>query len=152
MARKASKSSALAKRPSLALDVETEEQQVDRVRELCIANSEPAVHSLLEMARAMRLQMIPNEDGLFEPLLDEDGEFMSLAVLPGPRTTACKAILEQAYGRPVQRSAPAGAGSGVQINVYLRTFGVNGDEEVIDVTPTPEDYGGEDSATEPLDS
>jgi hypothetical protein len=148
MPRKARK--AVAKRPDPdGFDSALANAQMAEVQRLAAAHTEDAVRSLVEIATATERQLKPNKDGYFEVVLDEEDQPVRLPYLPGPRSTAAKALLEHAHGRPTQRVQHDGALGDARITVVLHTFGTDGKQATIDVTPTPERIsGGADPPTE----
>jgi hypothetical protein len=130
--------------------------QMAEVQRLSAAHTEDAVRSLVEIATATERELFTNEDGYFPVVMleeeDENGQITEVPsrkpYLPGPRVTAAKALLEHAHGRPTQRVQQGGGSGEARITVVLHTFGSNGEQVEIDITPTPERItGGADPPT-----
>ena len=142
------KSKAVAKRsPSQAkadaFDEKLAAAQMARVQVLAASHTDDAIRCLVECATATVRQMEPNAEGYFEPVIDEEtGDPIRLSYLPGPRTSAAKALLEHAHGRPTQRVQHDGVLGASRITVVLQSFGPSGEQTTIDVTPTPEEISG----------
>jgi hypothetical protein len=151
MPRKGSGSTSIAKRRDAEVfDTTLANAQMAEVQRLAAAHTEDAVRSLVEIATATERELAPDENGYFPVVMteekDENGKIVEVPVrkpyLPGPRSTAAKALLEHAHGRPTQRVARDGGLGDTRITVVLQTFGPKGEQVEIDVTPTPEEISG----------
>lgn len=154
MPQSGSSSTAIAKRREAEVwDASLANSQMAEVQRLAAAHTEDAVRSLVEIATATERELTPDETGYFNAIKDEEtGEVIRKPYLPGPRSTAAKALLEHAHGRPTQRIARDGGGD-TRITVVLQTFGPKGEQVEIDVTPTPEEiFGGADPPTERVET
>ena len=156
MAGRKRKAASIKRRSStsaLDFDEKLNQTQMAWVQQLAAAHTEEAIHGLVEVATATRRELIPDENGWFAPVKDEEtGETITLPYLPGPRTTAAKALLDHAHGRPTQRVQHDGNLGSASLTVVLQTFGPNGESKVIDVTPTPERIGGENHPAERVET
>jgi len=141
MPRKSSKKVAKRRNPD-AFDEALANAQMAEVQRLAAAHTKDAIHALVEISTATKRKWEPNQDDYFELDLDDENQPIRYAYLPGPRSTAAKALLEHAHGRPNQRAPSATASGEIGITVVLQTFGANGVPVEIDVTPTPERISG----------
>ena len=144
------KTTAIAKRSKAdVFDEQLACAQMAEVQRLAAAHTEDAVRSLVEIATATEREEFPNEIGYFQAVKDDEGQVIRKPYLPGPRSTAAKALLEHAHGRPTQRISRDGGGADTRITVVLQTFGARGEQVEIDVTPNHEEIsGGADPPTE----
>lgn len=127
MARKAIDESALRLEDALA------DAQKEHVRKLAAAQTDKAIHALVEIATATMHGAEPDQDGIFPILKDDEGNPVRLRYLPGPRVAASKALLEYGHGRPTQQIQHEHHGDR-GITVLIQHWGSDGqDAQIIEL-------------------
>jgi len=126
------------------------EAQEKELRRLCRAATPEVVMAMLERATGIRRQSEPNEEGVFEPELGEDGKPLRVEVSDGPAQAAGKAIIEFGYGKATQQVTHSGDRGGGGLTIVIEQIS---EGKVIDVHPTPEaNVSIADHASEPVET